>query len=83
MRKVTPDGVINIFAGQGYKGYFGDYKKDNISGQVLSDGVATKAGLTGPQDVAINSKGEVIISDTGNAVIRKVDTSGIITTFQR
>ena len=81
VRKVTPDGVINIFAGQGYKGYFGDYKKDSISGNVLSDGVATKCLLNGPQDVAINSKGEVIISDTGNAAIRKVDTEGIVTTI--
>ena len=80
IRKVTPDGVINIFAGQGYKGYFGDFKKDDISGNVLSDGVAVRCGLTGPQDVLVNSKGEVFIADTGNQTIRKVDTSGIITT---
>ena len=81
VRVVTTDGVINIFAGQGYKGYFGDYAKDSISGIVSSDGTATRAGLTGPQDVAIAPKGALLIADTGNAVIRQVDSTGVITTI--
>ncbi|MCX6631897.1 MAG: SMP-30/gluconolactonase/LRE family protein, partial [Candidatus Solibacter sp.] len=81
IRKVTTDGIINIFAGAGYKGYYGDYSKDSISGKVLSDGVAIHAGITSPQDVAIGPKGAILIADTGNAVIRQVDSAGIITTI--
>ena len=47
MRNVTTDGIINIFAGDGYKGYYGDAGQANV------------AGLTGPQDVAIGPKGIV------------------------
>src|ERR1035437_9317299 len=43
VRVVTTDGVINIFAGAGYKGYYGDYAKDSISGIVSNTGVATVA----------------------------------------
>ena len=73
IREVTTDGIINIFAGAGYKGYYGDYSKDSISGNVTSVGIATIAGLTGPQDVAIGPKGSILIADTGNSAIRQVD----------
>ena len=81
IRKVTTDGVINIFAGAGYKGYYGDYAKDSISGNVTSVGTATIAGLNGPQDVAIGPKGSILIADTGNGAIRQVDSTGIITSI--
>src|SRR6476660_8944323 len=81
IRKVTTDGVINIFAGAGYKGYYGDYSKDSISGNVTSVGTATIAGLNGPQDVAIGPKGSILIADTGNGAIRQVDSTGIITSI--
>ena len=81
IRKVTTDGVINIFAGAGYKGYYGDYSKDSISGTVTSVGTATIAGLNGPQDVAIGPKGSILIADTGNGAIRQVDSTGIITSI--
>jgi uncharacterized protein (TIGR03437 family) len=81
VRVVTTDGVINIFAGAGYKGYYGDYAKDSISGIVSSTGVATVAGLTNPQDIAIGPSGSLLIADTGNATIRKVDSTGVITTI--
>jgi uncharacterized protein (TIGR03437 family) len=68
VRKVTTDGIINIFAGAGYKGYYGDTGQANV------------AGLTGPQDIFINSKGVVFIADTGNSVIRQVATDGTIST---
>jgi uncharacterized protein (TIGR03437 family) len=81
IRKVTTDGVINIFAGAGYKGYYGDYHKDSISGTVTSVGTATIAGLNGPQDVAVGPKGAILIADTGNGAIRQVDSTGIITSI--
>ncbi len=69
IRKVTPAGVISTFAGNGFSGYSGD------------GGPATAAMLTGPESVTVDSLGNVFIADNGNRVIRKVDTSGIITTF--
>ncbi len=68
VRRVTTDGIINIFAGGGYPGYYGDTFQANI------------AGLHGPQDVAIGPGGTIFIADTGNAVIRKVATDGTIST---
>ena len=45
IRKVDTNGIITIFAGEGYKGYYGD------SGMTNSTGQANVAGITGPQDL--------------------------------
>ncbi len=66
IRKVTPDGVINSVAGDGYPSYYGD------------GGPATQAELYNPQDVAVDSSGNIYIADTTNAYIRKVTTDGAI-----
>jgi len=67
--KVTPSGQSSMFAGNGTSGYSGD------------NGPATQAQLYLPLGVAADTSGNVFIADTSNAVIRKVDSSGIITTF--
>jgi len=59
--------VINTVAGNGTGGYSGD------------GGLATSAQMFTPQDVAFDSKGNLYITES--ARIRKVDTSGIITTI--
>ena len=61
--------VITTIAGNGTPGYGGD------------GGPATAAMLNNPNAVALDPEGNLYISDTDNHVIRKVDTSGIITTF--
>jgi len=81
VRKVAADGTINLFAGSGYRGYYGDYGYDTIAAKVTNVGTATLAGLTNPQDVAIGPSNSILIADTGNNVIRKVDSSGVITTI--
>ncbi|WP_353572210.1 Ig-like domain-containing protein, partial [Candidatus Albibeggiatoa sp. nov. BB20] len=43
-------------------------------------GAATAAELAYPYDVALDAAGNIYIADYGNHCIRKVDTSGIITT---
>jgi uncharacterized protein (TIGR03437 family) len=68
VREVLPDGTISTFAGINEAGYAGDA------------GLANAANLTNPEDVAIDSNGNVFIADTGNAVIREV-TNGNISTF--
>ena len=69
VRKVDTNGVITSFAGSGTIGYSGD------GGPALGAQLSTVHGL------AADAAGNVYISDTANAVIRKVDTNGIITTF--
>jgi uncharacterized protein (TIGR03437 family) len=71
VRKVTPQGIISTIAGNGTNGYSGD------------GGLATSAQLgLGPQKagLATDSSGNLYIADTNNNRIRKVDTSGKITT---
>jgi len=69
IRKINTSGIISTYAGVGYRSYSGD------------GGQATLAGLCLPTDVATDSAGNVYIADYGNNCIRKVNTSGIITTI--
>ncbi len=70
IRKVTKSGVISTIAGiPGRAGYTGD------------GGQATKATLTQPAGIAVDYSGNLYIADPSNSVIRKVNPSGIITTF--
>ena len=68
VRKVS-GGTISTIAGNGISGYSGD------------GGAGTSATLFAPQGVAVDSQGNVFIADTYNGAIRKVNTSGIISTF--
>jgi uncharacterized protein (TIGR03437 family) len=61
--------VISTVAGNGTMVYSGD------------GGPATKAALGIPPDVAVDSAGNLYIVDRSNNRIRKVDTSGTISTF--
>jgi RHS repeat-associated protein len=68
IRKVDTNGIITTVAGNGTYGYSGD------------NGPAINAGLFYPNDVAVDTAGNLFIADTVNYRIRKVDTNGIITT---
>ena len=61
--------TTTVFAGTGAIGYTGD------------GGAANKATFYLPSGVAVDSAGNVYIADTGNNVIRVVDTKGTITTL--
>jgi len=65
--RVVSNGVISNFAGNGAEAYTGD----GLS--------ATSASLFNPEDVKVDSAGNVYIADQQNNVIRKV-TGGIIST---
>jgi len=67
IRMVSPAGIITTVAGNGTAGYSGD------------GGLATAAELR-PSGVAIDSSGNLYISDGGNLRIRKV-TAGVIGTI--
>ena len=67
VRKVDSSGIITTVAGTGEKGFSGD------------GGPAISAQLS-PGAVAVDRAGNLYIADSTNHRIRKVDTSGIITT---
>ncbi len=69
IRKVDTSGVITTVAGGYTRGFSGD------------GGPAKAARLHGATGVAVDSSGNVYIADHTNNRIRKVDTSGVITTF--
>ena len=69
IRKVGTDGIISTIAGDGAKRFFGD------------GGAATNASLYYPKSVAADPNGNVYVADAINLRIRKIDSSGIISTF--
>jgi hypothetical protein len=69
IRKVDSTGTIITVAGNGTLGYSGD------------SGPATSAQLNCPTSVAVDSTGSLYITDACNNRIRKVDTTGTITTI--
>jgi sugar lactone lactonase YvrE len=69
VRKITTAGIISTFAGTGTGGYSGD------------GGQATAAKLNQPSGIACDAFGNIYIADDFNYRVRKVTTSGIITTI--
>lgn len=70
VRKVNTAGVISTFAGTGYPGYSGD------------GGAASAAELSaGVVGVVADDTGNIYIADGSNGRVRKVDLTGVITTF--
>ena len=69
VRKVTPGSIIETVAGTGEAGWSGD------------GGQATRAKLFQPAGLALNRRGDLFIADSGNNRIRKLDSSGNITTY--
>ncbi len=69
IRKINTSGIIISVAGTGVAGYSGD------------GGPATAAQINYPGDVAVDAVGNIYIADAGNSRVRKVDTTGTITTI--
>lgn len=66
--KRVENGIITTIAGTGSPGSTGD------------TGPATSAKLFNPNDVAIDPQGRVLIADTYNSKIRRIETDGTIVT---
>ncbi|MGP8214928.1 MAG: T9SS type A sorting domain-containing protein [Bacteroidia bacterium] len=69
VRVVETSGIIVTIAGNATQGYSGD------------GGIATAAELNNPSGVALDASGNLYIADQGNSCVRKISTSGIITTI--
>ncbi|MGW3567992.1 NHL repeat-containing protein [Streptomyces sp. NPDC000941] len=68
VRKVTRNGIITTVAGNGTGGYVSD------------GGPAAVTSLNYPHGVALDAAGNLYIGDSGNHRVRRVSTTGIITT---
>jgi sugar lactone lactonase YvrE len=69
IRKVNTSGIITTVGGNGTFGYSGD------------GGAATSATINNPNNVTLDAAGNLYFSDEGNNAVRKINTSGIITTI--
>ncbi|MEW8052519.1 MAG: RHS repeat-associated core domain-containing protein [Candidatus Thiodiazotropha sp.] len=68
IRRVSVDGVISTFAGDGTEGFSGD------------GGDAVNASLNSPRGISIGPNGSFYIADMRNHRVRKIDMQGIIST---
>jgi sugar lactone lactonase YvrE len=66
IRKIDSNGVVTTIAGS-TEGY--------------ADGTGTSAQFDGPMGVAIDNNGAIIVGDTENNRIRKIDSNGVVTTI--
>lgn len=67
--KLARRGQLTVIAGTGAAGFSGD------------GGPANRAQLRSPHDLLFDTQGNLLIADTGNQRIRKIDRRGIITTL--
>ncbi len=67
IQKITPDRTVTTLAGSGSPG--------------SADGAGTSASFRGPNGLAVDSSGNVYVADRGNNTIRKITSSGIVTTL--
>ena len=68
IRKIDSTGTVTTVAGTGESGFGGD------------NGAATAGQLSYPSGVAVDNAGNLYIADSGNHRIRRVDSTGTITT---
>jgi len=68
VRRITPAGVVTTLAGQTTAG--------------SADGTGTNASFTGLIGIAVNSSGDIFVcEDSGSNRIRKITSTGVVTTF--
>ena len=66
--KVTSAGIVSTLAGS--------------AGQAgTSDGTGSAARFNHPDSVAVDAAGNVYVTDTGNATVRKITPAGVVTTL--
>ncbi len=69
IRKINALGIIKTIAGTGRQGYSGDA------------GPATAAKINYPNRITLDQAGNIYFTDVFYNSVRKIDTSGVITTF--
>ena len=67
IRKITSTGIVSTFAGSGIAG--------------ATDGNSIAASFNSPFGIAIDALNNVYVADAGNNKIRKITSTGIVSTF--
>jgi gliding motility-associated-like protein len=67
IKKVTPAGVVTVFAGSGASGF--------------TNGQGSAATLNNPDGITIDGSGNLYIGDQSNHSIRKITPGGLVTTL--
>ena len=67
IRKITTGGLVSTVAGSGIAGY--------------SDGQGTFASFSGPSGLDMSISGDIFVADYGNHRIRKINSTGYVSTF--
>lgn len=67
LRKISPEGVVATFAGSGTVG--------------TTEGAPTSARFSSPDGIALDKDGTAYVADRGNNRIRKVTSSGTVSTL--
>jgi sugar lactone lactonase YvrE len=77
IRRVNEDGTIETICGTGQRGYAGD------GGPATAAQLSAPVGQAAPpaSRIAIDSEDRIYIADTGNHVVRMIDTDGVIYTI--
>jgi sugar lactone lactonase YvrE len=68
IRKITPDGAVTLFAGS------------STGATGSSNGTGSAASFSAPNGIAIDSSGNLWVTDSANNVIRKITTPGAVVT---
>ncbi len=68
IRKIGTDGIVSSIAGTGAAAFSGD------------GGPATAAAFNQPSGITIDASGNIYVSDMGNDRVRKINTSGMVST---
>jgi len=67
IRKITPSGIVNTFAGSGKQGF--------------KDGTGSTAQFNYPYGIAVNPKDNIYVADTYNCRIREITPAGVVSTL--
>jgi hypothetical protein len=69
VRKITPEGVVTTIAGSGIKGFV--------------NGTGKMAQFDAISGITLNENGDIYVSDRFNNAIRKINTTGEVTTYKQ
>lgn len=67
IRKITPDGVVSTLAGSGVAGF--------------ADGAGNAAQFASPYGIAVNSAGQIYVTDRDNRRVREITPGGVVSTL--